>query len=168
MLKHLLAALIICVPVATVSAQPKLSSDEREVRAVVAKLADTVHDQTAAARDALFADDAQIINAFGNRAQGRKQIDDFWNSMFSTRMFRTATNQEKSLDVRFLSKSFALVDRFYIFSGQRTPTSGRELPPRNIHMTLVLRKNAGTWRIIYYSVADLRSLERERASQPPR
>jgi uncharacterized protein (TIGR02246 family) len=161
---QILAALVALAPFGSVGAQAPFSDDERAVRSVVRQIADTAHGQSASAREALFADDAQIINAFGNRAQGRKEIDSFWESMFNTGMFRTAKNDEKSLSVRFLTPKLALVDRFYEFSGQRGPKSGRELPPRDIHMTLVLQKSAATWRIIYYSVADLRNLDREKAA----
>lgn len=164
---QLLAAAISLVPIAPAGAQALYSADERAVRSVVQQIADTAHGQSASAREALFADDARIINAFGNEAQGRKEIDAFWESMFNTGMFRTAKNDEKSLSVRFLTPKLALVDRFYEFSGQRGPKSGRELPPRDIHMTLVLRKET-TWRIIYYSVADLRNLDREKAAAAPK
>ena len=164
MWKEIVAALIIATPLTPVSAQNAYLNDERAVRALVQQLADTARGETATSRDLLFADDAEITNAFGNHAQGRAQIDDFWKSMFDTGMFRTVTNEEKSLKVRFLTRKLALVDRFYVFAGQRGPRSGRELPPRDIHMTLVLRKDNGDWRIIYYSVADLRSLDREKAT----
>jgi uncharacterized protein (TIGR02246 family) len=165
MWKQIATGFIVSIPLAPLSAQNALSNDERAVRAVVQQIADTAHGQTATARDALFADDAQITNAFGDRAQGRQEIDDFWKSMFETGMFRTTKNDEKSLSVRFLTRKLALVDRFYVFSGQRGPKSGRELPPRDIHMTLVLRRDGSAWRIIYYSVADLRSLDREKAAR---
>jgi uncharacterized protein (TIGR02246 family) len=161
---QILAAVIALIPFGSVGAQVPYSDDERAVRSVVQQVADTAYGQSASAREALFADDAQIINAFGNRAQGRKEIDSFWESMFDTGMFRTAKNEEKSLSVRFLTPKLALVDRFYEFSGQRGPKSGRELPSRDIHMTLVLRKSPTAWRIVYYSVADLRNLDRERAA----
>ena len=161
---HILSAAIILIPFGSVGAQTPYSADEQAVRSVVQQVADSSHGQSAAAREALFADDAQIINAFGNRAQGRTEINSFWESMFNTGMFRTTKNEEKSLSVRFLTPKLALVDRFYEFSGQRGPKSGRELPPRDIHMTLVLRKSPAAWRIIYYSVADLRNLDREKAA----
>ena len=168
MWKQIVAAMIFCAPFTPLTAQHTYSNGERAVRAVVQQLADTSRGETATARDALFADDAQIINAFGDQAHGRKQIDDFWRSMFETGMFRTTSNEEKSLSVHFLTRKLALVDRFYTFSGQRGPKSGRELPPREIHMTLVLRRDGTVWRIIYYSVADLRSLVREQAARAAR
>lgn len=161
---HILVAVITLIPFAPVVAQPPSSADDRAVRSVVQQIADSAHGQSASAREALFADDAQIINAFGNRAQGRKEIDIFWESIFNTGMFRTTKNEEKSLSVRFLTPKLALVDRFYEFTGQRGPKSGRLLPPRDIHMTLVLRKGPAAWRIVYYSVADLRNLDREKAA----
>jgi uncharacterized protein (TIGR02246 family) len=168
MKSYILSTFIALIPLTSVGAQPAYSNDERAVRSVVQQVADTASGQSASAREALFADDAQIINAFGNRAQGRKEIDSFWESMFNTGMFRTAKNEEKGLSVHFLTPKLALVDRFYEFSGQRGPKSGRELPPRDIHMTLVLRKSAAAaWRIVYYSVADLRNLEREKAAPKP-
>jgi uncharacterized protein (TIGR02246 family) len=165
MWKQIVAAMVFSAPLAPLAAKDAYSSDERAIRAVVQQLADTSRGETATTRDELFADDAQIINAFGDYAHGRRQIDDFWKSMFETGMFRTTTNEEKSLSVRFLTRKLALVDRFYVFRGQRGPKSGRELPPRDIHMTLVLRRDGTVWRIIYYSVADLRSLVREKAAR---
>ena len=95
MKSYILSAFIAVIPVGSVGAQPAYSNDERAVRSVVQQVADTASGQSASAREALFADDAQIINAFGNRAQGRKEIDSFWESMFNTGMFRTAKNEEK-------------------------------------------------------------------------
>jgi len=161
---QVLAGIAALIPLGSVNAQASYSDDERAVRSVVQQVADTAYGQSASAREALFADDAQIINAFGNRARGRKEIDAFWESMFNSGMFRTAKNEERSLSVRFLTPKLALADRFYEFSGQRGPKSGRELPSRDIHMTLVLRKSAAAWQIVYYSVADLRNLEREKAA----
>lgn len=144
----------------------KRAEDEKAVREVVSKIANTVQDESARTRAALFADDAQIINAFGNKAEGRKEIDEFWNGVFNSGTFSTAKNEEKELKIRFLTPKLALVDRFYIFSGQRGPNSGRELPPRDIHMTLILRKESkGQWLIIYYSVADLRSLPAQKPQE---
>jgi uncharacterized protein (TIGR02246 family) len=77
MWKQILAGFIVSIPLAPLPAQTPLSNDERAVRAVVQQIADTAHGQDASARDSLFADDAQITNAFGNRAQGREEIDDF-------------------------------------------------------------------------------------------
>ena len=142
----------------------KRSEAERLVREVVNKLADTLGSDRAQVRSSLFADDALIINAFGDKREGRKEIDKFWEEIFSSQMFRTSQNKEKEISVRFLTPELALVDRFYVLTGQRGPNSGRELPPREIHMTLILRKEKKHWLIIYYSVADLRSLPAQNAT----
>ncbi len=143
----------------------KRAEDEKAVREVVNKIANTVQDESARARAALFADDALIINAFGNKAEGRKEVDEFWEELFKSGTFRTTKNEEKELKIRFLTPKLALVDRFYIFSGQRGPKSGREFPPRDIHTTLIMRKDKGRWLIIYYSVADLRSLPAQKPQE---
>lgn len=152
----LMLALLASAPGELSVSQP--ARDELAVRSIVGSLASTAQDQTATGRAALFADDAQIINAFGARASGRKQIDAFWKSIFESGTFRNSRIEEKALTVRFLTPTLALADRFYVFAGQRGPSSGRELPPRDIHLTLILRKHADRWLVIYYSVADLRTV----------
>jgi uncharacterized protein (TIGR02246 family) len=138
--------------------QSRKSADEEAVRTLISQIAGTVQGNGARARTALFADDAQIINAFGERAAGREQIGKFWDDVYSSGGFQTAKSEEKELKIRFLTPKLALVDRFYVFSGQRGPNSGRELPPRDIHLTVIARKAGRRWLIIYYSVADLRSI----------
>jgi hypothetical protein len=60
--------------------------------------------------------------------------------------------------VKFLTPDVALVDRFEEAPGQRGTESKRLLPPRRIHLILIMKRSGDGWLMAYYSAADLRDL----------
>ena len=118
-----------------------------------------------AARAALFTDDAVVINAFSTYGVGRAAVDSFWRALYSSSTFDSAKVERLDRQVRLLGPGLALVDHFERLTGQRTPKSHRELPPRLTRITLILRHEpSGEWRIVYYRAGDQRSLP---AQTPP-
>lgn len=115
----------------------------------------------ASARAALFSDDAIFINAFGGRQDGRPAIDSTWARLYRSTAFDSSRVELVERRQRWLGAGHVLVDHIECLTGQRGPNSGRTLPPRTTHITLVMRKErTGEWRIAYYRAGDVRELAR--------
>ncbi len=115
----------------------------------------------AAARAALFADSAIFINAFGGRVDGRGAIDSTWAALYASTAFDSSRIRLIDRQQRWLSPTLVLVDHIECLTGQRGPNSGRLLPPRTTHITLLLRRQENNnWRIAYYRAGDVRELPR--------
>jgi uncharacterized protein (TIGR02246 family) len=112
-------------------------------------------------RAALFADDALFLNAFGNRVEGRPAIDSALASIYPG--FTQAHIDRLDRKVRVLAPNLVLVDHVERLTGQRGPRSGRLMPPRTTHITLLLRQQQPReWRIVYYRAGDDRDMQQER------
>ncbi len=113
----------------------------------------------AAGRAGLFSDDAIFLNAFGGRSDGRESIDSTWARMYRSTTFDSAHIEIIDRKERLIAPGVVLVDHLECLTGQRGPNSGRELPPRATHITLILRREANAdWKIVYYRAGDLRQL----------
>jgi uncharacterized protein (TIGR02246 family) len=113
------------------------------------------------ARAALFTDDALFLNAFGNRVEGRPAIDSALARIYVG--FAQAHIDRLDRKVRVLAPNLVLVDHVERLTGQRGPRSGRQMPPRTTHITLLLRQQQPRdWRIVYYRAGDDRNMEQER------
>jgi uncharacterized protein (TIGR02246 family) len=112
-------------------------------------------------RAALFTDDALFLNAFGNRVEGRPAIDSALARIYVG--FAQAHIDRLDRKVRVLAPNLVLVDHVERLTGQRGPRSGRQMPPRTTHITLLLRQQQPRdWRIVYYRAGDDRNMEQER------
>jgi uncharacterized protein (TIGR02246 family) len=112
-------------------------------------------------RAALFTDDALFLNAFGNRVEGRPAIDSARARIYVG--FAQAHIDRLDRKVRVLAPNLVLVDHVERLTGQRGPRSGRQMPPRTTHITLLLRQQQPRdWRIVYYRAGDDRNMEQER------
>jgi uncharacterized protein (TIGR02246 family) len=118
----------------------------------------------AAGRAALFTDDAVVINAFGGRVEGRAAIDAFWKRLYGSTTFASSRIERLERRQRVLAPGLVVVDHVERLTGQRGPNSGRELPPRITHITLILRRDAGEWRLVYYRAGDVRDLPARRSA----
>ena len=108
-------------------------------------------------RAALFSDNAVFVNAFGGRVEGRDSLRSFWRQLYSSGSFGTSRIERVDRQQRVLAPDLVLVDHVERITGQRVPDSGRELPPRIAHITLLLQRQAGgDWRIVYYRAGDVR------------
>jgi uncharacterized protein (TIGR02246 family) len=159
----LLRASAICIFSVSTALAQATSIDSANAAAVV-KLLDRF-DATAsaagkldpAARAALFSDDAVFLNAWGGRVEGRQAIDSAWRRLYRSTTFDSSHIELLDRRQRVLGPRLVLVDHLECLTGQRGPNSGRELPPRATHITLVLRQEPNAeWRIVYYRAGDLR------------
>ena len=119
------------------------------------------------ARAALFSDDGVFINAFSTYIEGRAAIDSLWREMYASSTFDSSKVELLDRKIRLLGPGIVLVDHLERLTGQRTPTSHREMPPRITRITLIIRHEpSGQWRIVYYRAGDQRSRPAQTSSQP--
>jgi uncharacterized protein (TIGR02246 family) len=137
--------------------------DSASAQAVVRLLSD--FDETGSGRGtvlaerraALFSDDAVFVNAFGARVEGRDSVHAFWKQLYTSGSFGSSKVERLDRQQRVLAPDFVLVDHVERITGQRVPESGREMPPRTAHITLLLRRQeGGDWSIVYYRAGDVR------------
>jgi ketosteroid isomerase-like protein len=147
------------------SAQRQDPSPPEGVRTVIKQFKATEITQ-GKGRAALFTDDALVFNAWDGRYEGRRAVDSLWNSLAQSGTFTSSKIEEKATTYRKLSDSIWLVDYQEVLTGQRGPKSGREFPPRNLHMTFIIaRQKDDAWRIIYFRAADAREFAQRTRSQ---
>jgi uncharacterized protein (TIGR02246 family) len=108
-------------------------------------------------RAALFSDDATFLNAWGGRRDGRAGIDSALTRLYTGGIFDSSRIEILSRRQRLIAPGVVLVDHLECLTGQLGPNSGRELPPRATHITLLLRQEPDSqWRIAYYRAGDIR------------
>jgi ketosteroid isomerase-like protein len=137
---------------------------------VVSKFKQTEKDLDGAGRAALFADDSVFINAWDDRREGRKEVDEGWKGLFGSGTFSTQKIEEISTTYLQVAPDIWIADYVERLSGQRGPKSGREFPARIIHMTLVIRREpSDRWRIAYFRAGDVRAKgpQQQWATEPP-
>jgi ketosteroid isomerase-like protein len=136
------------------------SASAAEVTALLARFdatASAAGKMDAVGRAALFSDDATFLNAWGGRVEGRAALDSAWRRLYSSTAFDSSRIELLDRRQQVLAPGLVLVDHLECLTGQRGPNSGRELPPRATHITLILRRERpATWRIVYYRAGDLR------------
>ena len=158
-----IVALAVCLAPAIAAAQP-LALDSADARAVAQLMA--AFDETGSGRGAevgkkrasLFSDNAVFVNAFGVRREGKDSIGAFWMLVYTSGSFATSTIERLDRQQRVIGPGLVLVDHVERITGQRNPETGREMPPRTAHLTLLLQRQApGDWRIVYYRAGDVRT-----------
>ncbi len=150
---------VLLAPCGSVLAQGKEPSSPEEL---ISRFESTGSARDAAGRTALFTHDAVVINAFGNRVEGAEAVAAFWKELYASGTFDQSKSERISLQRRELAPGLLLMDYVERVTGQRGPNSGRELPARTIHITLILRRASGGWSIAYYRAGDVRELPRRR------
>jgi hypothetical protein len=160
MIARVLSVLVVAemTLVAASGAQRPEARPPAAVAAVVAQFKAT-EKSMGAARSALFSDTAVAYNAWDGRWEGRKAVDSLWLGLARSGTFGTSVIEEKATTYRQLGETLWLVDYLELLTGQRGPKSGRELPPRRTHMTMIVAREAGDqWRIVYYRAGDARDM----------
>lgn len=108
-------------------------------------------------RAGLFTDDATFLDAWGGRRDGRGEIDSALTRLYTSSIFDSSRIEILSRRQRLIAPGVVLVDHLECLTGQRGPNSGRVLPPRATHITMLLRQEPNSeWRIAYYRAGDIR------------
>lgn len=131
--------------------------DEVAIKRAIAKSRESVEKRDADLRAGLYTEDAVFYNAFGVEREGREAIREFWKYVFSTGTFSRSEFKITKEKIRFIRPDVAVVDIFEEVTGQRAPETGRELPPRSVHLTFIMTKKGKEWYFAYYRAGDLRT-----------
>lgn len=131
--------------------------EEREaVEAILRELRQRAREGDAARAAALYADDADWMNAFGVRRRGRVEIEAWLRRLNESPGYRAGqVTHSTPEEIQFLRPDLAVVHRYLEISGQRS-AAGTELPVRRTHHLLVLSKESGRWVIACHYIMDER------------
>jgi uncharacterized protein (TIGR02246 family) len=153
----MLTATAIILLVIPAAAQTRdTARDEEVIKKVIDGLNESFQKRDPQLRANLFTEDGVFINAFGMQRDGKAAIEQFWKELFATGTFNQTEVKITEMKIRFLTPDVAIVDRFEEATGQRGIETNRLLPPRRIHLTLIMKRSGDRWLMAYYSAADLR------------
>jgi len=100
-----------------------------------------------------YAEDADWTNAFGDRFQGRDELEKGLEYIFSLGFVMSGeTGGNEYSDIRFLSPTIAVVRSKLVRKDQRTST-GELMPDRHINHLRVLERRNGTWQIVSHLIS---------------
>lgn len=124
------------------------TEDEAAVRSVITRLIAywNRHDMHSFA--ALFSEDADFVDVFGNWFRTRMAIEGALTERHAT-VFRGSSFIEKELVIRIQQRDLAVVHSVFELIGA-TDRQGRSLPPGLGVMTYVMDNLDGDWRIIAF------------------
>jgi len=163
LLAMLILAIALCAAAQTKTEKPAPSKNAEDEKAIQAMLA--VSGKGWAARDAklassIYAEDAQWMNAFGRRKNGRAEIEEFLKWLFShpgeknTKSANTPDVPRES-SIKFIRPDVAVIYSYREVIGQMSD-SGKEMPKRKIHVTQIATKERGKWLIANEVIMDER------------
>jgi uncharacterized protein (TIGR02246 family) len=118
---------------------------DEQVRSLVQQFGDrwNAYDTTALAQ--LFADDADLVNAFGIAATGREAIAKFHVALF-TAVFKGGRFHGEASRLRMIRPDVAVVDLRWSVTGMQ-PRENHPTGEMNGLMAMVLTHESGEWRI---------------------
>jgi uncharacterized protein (TIGR02246 family) len=157
MTRLILSAILILWPSICLTQSRGKPDDEAAIKKVLGKSLESVEKRDADLRAGLYTEDAAFYNAFGVEREGREAIREFWKEVFASGTFNLSQFKFTKEKIRFLRPDLAVVDIFEEVTGQRAPETGRELPARSVHLTLIMTKKGNKWSVAYYRAGDLRT-----------
>jgi uncharacterized protein (TIGR02246 family) len=157
MTRLILSAMLALWPSICLAQSRGKPDDEAAIKKVLGKSRESVEKRDADLRAGLYTEDAVFYNAFGVEREGREEIREFWKEVFASGTFTQSAFKITKEKIRILRPDFAVVDIFEEVTGQRAPETGRELPPRSVHLTLIMTKRGKEWSVAYYHAGDLRT-----------
>ena len=122
------------------------TQDEAAVRTVIEAFIDSWNRHDMRTLAALFAEDADFVDVFGNWFRDRKSIEGALTQRHAT-VFRSSRFTERDLAVRFHKPDLAIVHAVIELSGA-VDRQGQPLPPGLGVITFVIEKVTDAWHII--------------------
>jgi uncharacterized protein (TIGR02246 family) len=129
------------------------TQDEASVSAVVDRFVQAWNDHDIRAFAALFAEDAEFVNAIGLHWHGRAQIAAAQANNHAT-IFKESRLDNVRVRQRFLKPDVAVVHATWDLVGQRR-RDGQAVPPRAGLITMVLTKEGDAWPIAVFQNTDI-------------
>ena len=122
------------------------TQDKAAVRAVIEMFIDSWNRHDMRTLAALFTQDADFVDVFGNWFKDRMAIEKALAQRHAT-VFRNSRFTEKDVAVRFHKPALAIVHAVIELSGA-VDRQGQQLPPGLGVITCVVEKASESWRII--------------------
>lgn len=132
------------------------AEDAEAITSVMQRLGQAWGSGDADAVAALYAEDAEWTNAFGNVIRSPAELRAFLASMFSQDAPGTSASELSSyrpLSLRYVGDNVAIVHGV-VTSTREDARSGEGL--RRVHNTYVLTNESGDWQIIHHIIMDAR------------
>ena len=140
----------------TATANPWATAQGSAIGEMLRKFSAAATARDAKAYASLYAEDAQWINAFGDRRSGRSEIETFLARRFSHPGERdTKGTMIGSPTLQLLRPDVAVVQWVILGEGQRDD-AGKVLPNRKTHHSLVVTKAGDKWVIANHVIMDER------------
>jgi len=92
-----------------------------------------------------FAEDADFTNMGGRHSHGRKDIENWFASLFRGNL-KESQRTDTVKSIRFFTPELAAVDADTVITGTKT-ADGAEIPPRKGLMIVMMAKQNGRWFI---------------------
>jgi uncharacterized protein (TIGR02246 family) len=124
--------------------QPAASADEQAVRDVANRYVEAWNKGDVKTVAALFAADADTVNAMGRMSKGQAEIEKNLGEEMAG-MMKGSTLSVTTESVRSLTPDVALGNGTYEFAGVKGP-DGKDMPLKGMYTT-VLTKKDGQWQI---------------------
>ena len=100
-----------------------------------------------------YAADADWTNAFGDRFQGRAELERGLAFIFGLDFVMAGQSQENEVqEVSFLSDDVAIIRSRLVRTGQKTD-SGEVMRDREINHLRVLQKRGGRWLVVSHLIS---------------
>jgi uncharacterized protein (TIGR02246 family) len=128
-------------------------ADAAAIRAIVDHWRQTWDTFDASSLSNDYADDADWLNAFGNRLKGRADILAFMQTVVKRPNVKGRQTTWQEPKIRFIRPDVAVATRDYTTVGHKT-VAGQEIPERHTHGLWVLAKQDGGWRIVSQMISD--------------
>ncbi len=100
-----------------------------------------------------YADDADWINAFGEKRKGREQIRAYLAHGFTSPEWLSRHSTPSTVSIRFITPDVAVVNSSRQTIGQKT-ASGQLFPTRLTHDLRVFVHQNGRWEIVSHEIMD--------------
>ena len=135
---------------------PWATSQGRAIGELLGRFSTAARARDAKAYASLYAHDANWVNAFGDKRQGRSEIETFYTRLFAHPGERdTKTTMIGSPTLRIVRPDVALVQWVMLGEGQRDD-AGNLLPNRKTHHSLLIAKEKDRWLIVNHFIMDER------------
>jgi len=148
-------ALILFVPLPAFWAQDSSNSTDADSAAIKQAFTDfyesfSHHDAHATAMT--FAEDADFTNMRGIHRHGRKEIEDWFASLFKGNL-KASNRTDIVRSIRFFTPQTAAVDADTVITGTKA-ADGSDVPPRKGLMIATMTKQNGRWLISVFHEAE--------------